>query len=150
MDKNAKVIEAKELFFKSYNCAQSTAVPFAEECGMEKDTMLKACSAFGGGVAGLKEVCGVVMGITMVVGLIENRIDTSDKEAKAEIKGIAQGLIKKFTDINKTINCGELLEDFEKNPLPAKEGEEYYAEKPCTKLVEDGVRILCDYIEAKQ
>lgn len=143
-DREKRIDQAKEYFLSGYNCTQSTALPFYDLVGIDKATLKKVASVFGGGVAGLKEVCGVITGITMVVGLNEGDIDVTDKELKDELKLITQDLISKFLEANDTINCGELLDDFEKNPISTDESSVYY-KKPCLKLVEDGARILCDY-----
>ncbi len=145
--KQEKLKRARELFRSKYNCAQSTAAPFAEECGVSEEQMLKVAAAFGGGVAGLKETCGVVTGMTMVVGMTEEKALSTTSEDKAAIKATGQQLIKQFTDQHDTTNCGKLLDYFEKNPIESDDP--VYADSPCTKLVEAGVEILYDYLSDK-
>lgn len=139
-DKQKRINEAAELFVSGYNCAQSTAAPFYDKTGLDKTTILKASSAFGGGVAKLKNVCGVVSGIALIFGLTQDR-ELSDSDTKAQFYKDAQSVISKFTEKNNTVICADLLDELEKNP-PA---EERYKEKSCLKLVEDGAAILCDY-----
>lgn len=139
-DRQKRIKEAADLFISGYNCAQSTAAPFCDKTELTKDTILKASSAFGGGVAKLKNVCGVVSGIALIFGLTQDR-ELSDKETKARFYNDAQSLISKFTEKNDTVVCAELLDNLEKNPPE----DERYKEKSCLKLVEDGAAILCDY-----
>jgi C_GCAxxG_C_C family probable redox protein len=143
-EKAKKIKAAKDAFMQGYNCAQSTALPFCSEVGIDEKTLLNVSVAFGGGVARLREVCGVVSGIAIIVGLKENR-DYSNPESKKDIYVIAQDLIKKFEAKNNTINCGELLEIFDKSPIPSERTDAYYQDRPCARLVEDGAEILCDY-----
>ena len=141
-EKDKKIQEAAEMFLSGYNCAQATAAPFADLVGMDSKTMIKASAAFGGGVSKLREVCGVVSGMMLIYGLSQDdNTDLSNKEVKGELYANGQVLVKKFSDMNDTINCGELLDEFEKNPP----SQERYKAKPCLKLVEDGAGILCDY-----
>lgn len=139
-DKQRRIKEAADLFILGYNCAQSTAAPFYDKTEVDKETILKASSAFGGGVAKLKNVCGVVSGIALIFGLTQDR-ELSDADTKAQFYKEAQSLISRFAEKNDTVICAELLDDLEKNP-PA---DERYREKSCLKLVEDGATILCDY-----
>ena len=141
-EKEKRIEEAGKMFLSGYNCAQATAAPFGDLVGMDEKTLIKASAAFGGGVSKLREVCGVVSGIMLIYGLSQDdSTDLSVKAEKAILYENGQVLIKKFSDMNKTINCGELLEVFEKDMMP----QERYKEKPCLKLVEDGAGILCDY-----
>ena len=141
-EKEKRVKSAADMFLSGYNCAQATAAPFADLVGMDEKMMIKASAAFGGGVSKLREVCGVVSGVMLVYGLSQDdSIDLSNKEVKGEMYATGQTLVAKFSDENGTINCGELLDDFEKNPS----SQEPYKAKPCLKLVEDGAGILCDY-----
>jgi C_GCAxxG_C_C family probable redox protein len=145
-ERERRVKDASDMFLSGFNCAQSTAAPFSDLVGMDSKTMIKASAAFGGGVSKLREVCGVVSGIMLVYGLSQDEnTDLSSKKEKAKLYENGQVLVKEFSDLNDTINCGELLEVFDKNPMPADRTDEYYKERPCLKLVEDGAQILCDY-----
>ena len=67
MDKGEK---AKQLFKQGYNCAQAVVCAFADECGLDEDTAYRIASSFGGGVARMREVCGAVIGMSMVAGML--------------------------------------------------------------------------------
>ena len=60
---------AKELFKKGYNCSQAVFAAFCDQTGLDFDTSLKIASSFGGGMGRLREVCGAVSGMLMVVAL---------------------------------------------------------------------------------
>lgn len=146
-DREKRISIASNMFVSGYNCAQSTAVPFYDLVGADETILIKASAAFGGGVARLREVCGVVSGMMIVFGLSQDDyIDFSIKEEKTKLYEDGQELIARFSALNNTVNCGELLEAFDKNPMPEGNTDEIYKEHPCLKLVQDGVNILCDYL----
>ena len=70
--------KAEELFLKGYNCAQAVAGAYAEEMGMDFDTVVKTVSSFGGGMGRLREVCGTVSGMFFVAGAIYGYQDPKD------------------------------------------------------------------------
>jgi len=59
---------AIELFKQGYNCAQSVFGAFSEDLGVDFKTAVKTSSSFGAGMGRLREVCGAVSGMFMVVG----------------------------------------------------------------------------------
>ena len=149
VNKSEKTQIAREYFLKGYNCSQSTAIPFCEEIGQDEKTVLMAMSGFGGGVARLREVCGAVSGITYICGMIDGEYNPSDLDDKERVYKLIQAQIMKFQEKHKTINCGELLKVFDKNPMPTKRTKEYYEDRPCLSLVEDAAGLIADYINQR-
>jgi C_GCAxxG_C_C family probable redox protein len=139
----------KELFIKGYNCSQSVFAAFCDETGMDLETALKLSSSFGGGMGRLREVCGAVTGIFMVVGMVYGYSDPEDSEAKAEHYELIQTLAAKFREENGSIICRELLElpEGPDSPVPEERTEAYYARRPCSELVEHAAEILEEYIQ---
>lgn len=78
-----KAERARELFLEGCNCAQAVFLAFAEE-KMDRDTALKIASGFGGGMAGMRNVCGAVNGMFMAYGLLCGPADPTDRAAKAK------------------------------------------------------------------
>lgn len=70
---------ARELFKQGYNCSQSVFAAFCDETGLDTETALKIASSFGGGMGRLREVCGAVTGMFMVVGMKYGYTDPSQK-----------------------------------------------------------------------
>jgi C_GCAxxG_C_C family probable redox protein len=143
---------AKELFSKGYNCSQSVFAAFCDETGLDMDTALKISSSFGGGMGRLREVCGAVSGMFMVVGMKYGYTDPSDKKAKTEHYKLIQDLAKQFEKENGSIVCRELLGLSVKADIPVPEDrtESYYKKRPCAELVENAARILDEYISSKE
>lgn len=143
---------AKELFIKGYNCSQSVFAAFCDETGLDMDTALKISSSFGGGMGRLREVCGAVSGMFMVVGMKYGYTDPFDKKAKTEHYKLIQDLAKQFEKENGSIICRELLGLSVKADIPVPEDrtESYYKKRPCAELVENAARILDEYISSKE
>ena len=143
---------ARELFKQGYNCSQSVFAAFCDETGLDINTALKIASSFGGGMGRLREVCGAVTGMFMVVGMKYGYKDASDKRAKTEHYRLIQDLAKQFEKENGSIICRELLGISKKhdNPIPEARNENYYKNRPCAELVEQAARILDGYIISKR
>jgi len=67
--------KANTLFKEGYNCAQAVVSAFSDELEIDKETVLRLTSSFGGGMGRLREVCGAVSGMFMVAGLLNGYID---------------------------------------------------------------------------
>lgn len=60
----------------------------------------------------LREVCGAVSGMFMVVGMKYGYTDPTDKSKKSEHYKLIQSLAKQFENKNKSITCRELFREF--------------------------------------
>ena len=74
---------ARANFLEGYNCAQAVLLAFAEDAGLEKNTALRLASSFGGGVGGMREMCGALSGACMAAGLLFGYDSPDAKEEKA-------------------------------------------------------------------
>ena len=116
---------AAEIFEQGHNCAQAVFAAFAEELGIDEELALKIASSFGGGISGTRETCGAITGMLMASGVGFGYIHPKGREEKNVLNEKLQSMMKEFTDVYKTVNCGELL----------KLGEEQKIEKPCVEYV---------------
>ena len=69
---------AKQNFMNGYNCSQAVLLAFCEDFGLEKETALKISEPFGGGMGRMREVCGTVTGMFMVIGLAMGNDNSKD------------------------------------------------------------------------
>ena len=141
--------ELGENYFSSgYNCAQSVVLAFSEEIGLPKDVLLKLSSTFGGGMGRLREVCGAVSGMFIVLGLLQGYTSPTDNVEKMEVYKKVQDLANEFKKINGTIICRELLGEVEAKttPTPEQRTAEYYKKRPCKLLVGDACEILGNWL----
>ena len=126
---------AEALFYEGYNCAQSVFGAISEEVGIDRETALRLSSSFGGGMGRLREVCGAVTGMVMVIGDLMGYDDPADAEAKKDLYALVQRMCREFEETEGSIVCRELLhlEKGEDLPEPAVRTEEYYRSRPCVK-----------------
>ena len=144
-------LKAKELFLNGYNCTQSVVGAFSDLLPTDFDTLIKLASPFGGGMGRLREVCGAVSGMFIVLGFLEGYDNSDDSEKKKELYASVQRLAKEFEEENGSYVCRELLGLSVKseNPEPQKRTNEYYKKRPCAELCEMAANILENYIENK-
>ena len=139
-------ILAAELFLQGYNCAQAVAVAFTDVTGMDKKEAAKLAAPFGGGMGRMREVCGAVSGMFMVLGVLYG-YDNSDAEStKKELYKQVQALAEKFREENGSIICREILKNPPSDPNPSPRTAEYYAKRPCARMVMTAARLMDEFI----
>ena len=141
-------IYAAELFLKGYNCAQSVMVAFCDVTGLEEDFAAKMASSFGGGMGRMREVCGAVSGMLMVAGLLYGYETPGDDVSKKEHYARVQELAGQFREEVGSIVCREILKNPPSDPNPTPRTDDFYAKRPCARMVKLAADILDRYIEA--
>lgn len=137
---------AAELFVKGYNCAQSVAVAFCDVTGLSEDFSAKMTSSFGGGMGRMREVCGAVSGMLMVLGLVYGYDTPGDDAAKRAQYQDVQHLAQVFREQCGSIICREILKNPPSYPTPSPRTAEYYRSRPCARMVASAAGILDQYI----
>lgn len=139
MTKKSKSEEARRLFKTGANCAQSVLGAYAAECGLNHEQAMRLGSSFGGGMGRLREVCGAVSGMFMVVGLKQGYSDLQSKPDKDRHYALIQKLAMEFKSRTQShsIICRELLGISKDPDSPVSEARtpEYYRKRPCAELV---------------
>lgn len=141
---------AKQNFLNGYNCSQSVLLAFCEDFGLEKETALKISEPFGGGMGRMREVCGTVTGMFMVLGLAMGNSDAKDGSTKKNVYKSVQELAEKFKQDNGSIICRELLGLQKANKesyVPSERTTEYYKKRPCPELCKYAADILEEYLK---
>ena len=138
---------AAELFLGGCNCAQAVVVAFSDVTGLNKDLAAKLSSSFGGGMGRMREVCGAVSGMLMVAGLLYGYDDPGEKDChKKAHYALVQELAGKFREETGSIICREILKTPPSDPNPTPRTAEFYAKRPCARMVMLAAKILDDYI----
>ena len=140
-------MKAAELFLNGYNCAQAVAVAFCDATGLEPDFAAKMASSFGGGMGRMREVCGAVSGMLMVLGLLYGYDTPGDDTGKKAQYQTIQALSAQFREQTGSIICREILKNPPSDPNPSPRTAEYYAKRPCARMVLTAASILDDYIK---
>ena len=86
---------AAELFLNGYNCAQAVAIAFCDVTGLDKDFTARMASSFGGGMGRMREVCGAVSGMFMVLGVLYGYDETTEDAQKKQLYKDVQALAEK-------------------------------------------------------
>ena len=139
-------ILAADLFLEGYNCAQAVAVAFCDLTGMDQKEAAKLAAPFGGGMGRMREVCGAVSGMFMVLGQLYGYDNSDDDAHKKELYKQVQQLAEKFRGENGSIICREILKNPPSDPTPSPRTSEYYAQRPCARMVALAVRTMEQYI----
>jgi len=141
-----RVTLAGDLFLEGYNCAQAVAVAFSDLTGMDKKTAAKLAAPFGGGMGRMREVCGAVSGMYMVLGLLYGYDNSDEDGKKKELYKQVQQLAEEFRRENGSIICREILKNPPSDPNPSPRTAEYYAKRPCARMVMTAARLMEAFI----
>ncbi len=130
-DKEAYLARARELraiVTPHYNCAQSVLLPFAEDLGMNEETVMRIGVHFGAGMK-MGSVCGAVTGGLMALGLAGLDDAKIANEFCRKIRNNHEGML----------DCKDLLK------ANAQQGGDKKAH--CDAMVYEAVEAVCQILE---
>ncbi len=110
-----------ELFAEGCNCSQAVVLACADYLDADRKTLINAAAPFGGGIGRMREVCGAVSGMVMVIGLKFDRDITKDKENKMQLYALEREAAEKFKEKTGSIICRELLASRPHGDVPNSE-----------------------------
>ena len=141
--------KAGELFLSGSNCAQAVIVAFSDVTGMDEKTSARISSAFGGGMGRMREVCGAVSGMLMVLSLLYGYEEPGENDCnKKRLYKEVQDLAGKFREEVGSIVCREILKNPPTDPNPTPRTADFYQKRPCARMVMTAARLLDEYIAA--
>lgn len=151
-----RVSHAVELFRQGYNCSQAVSLTFADLYGIPEPLMARLSASFGGGIGRMRETCGAACGMFLLAGLevpgTEETAPYPDAEAKKKNYEAVQHLASQFRATTGSLLCRELL-GLEKSsptpPTPEARTPQYYAKRPCSFMVETGVRTFIAFLKER-
>lgn len=141
---------AGEAFRRGYNCSQAVVVAFHDKLGMTEQEAAKIASSFGGGMGRLRETCGAVSGMLLTAGILYGYDTPGDDDAKREHYRLVQSLAGQFREEAGSIICREILGDPSSDPNPTPRTPEFYATRPCCRLVMLAAKILDEEISRRE
>lgn len=145
-----RVDRAVALFNSGFNCSQSVVAAFADIYGFTEDQALRMAASFGGGIGRMRETCGAACGMFLLAGLESGSTDPKDSEGKSNNYKMVQDLAAKFKAENGSLRCADLLgamKERRQTHVPEVRTEEYYAKRPCPRMVECAARLWADKLE---
>ena len=144
--------EAERLFLAGYSCCQSVAAAFYREVGLPQRQLLRLSCGHGGGVSRLREMCGAVSGMTLVISAVLQTDDVAP-DGKRIVYPEVRACIDRFEAENGSYLCRDLLglpAGHRDVPVPSERSTAYYASRPCAALIASAVRITYDWLAARQ
>ncbi len=150
MTKEERIAKAVALFKEGYNCSQSVVVAYADLYGFTREQALHMSASFGGGIGRMRETCGAACGMFLLAGLEKCAIEGKDREGKAANYALVQQLAEQFKAETGTLRCRDLLGLSSKTPVvstPEERTPQYYAKRPCVKMIELAATIWGNYLE---
>lgn len=140
----SRVEEAVRQFEAGLGCCQAVFTTYADLFGIDRETALKISGPLSAGIGRMREVCGVVSAMAMLTGLKQGFTDPSDEATKTA----AYEKVRTMSDRLKTqmgsIICKELLglDGREESAKPAERTAEYYATRPCSRMVAVAAKMI--------
>lgn len=142
--KKSRVEDAVRLFESGYNCCQSVFAAYAGLYGMDKDEALMLSSTLGAGVGRMREVCGTVLAMALLYGLIDGNADPEDQAKKEAVYQRVRDMSDEFARRNGSIICKELLgiPGREESAAPSIRTKEFYEKRPCAGFIRCAAEII--------
>lgn len=130
-----RVAEIKDKHTRGYNCAQIVLCSYAEELGIDEETLFRISEGFGAGMGGMMQTCGAVTAMFMALGLANSSGDLQACDTKPQTMKKVRELAAEFEQKNGSIVCRELKGNDTGKVL-----------RSCDGCIEDGIRILGEYL----
>ena len=135
--------KAARLFGDGCNCAQAVLCAYADVLGLDEELAAKLAFPFGGGMGRLREVCGAVSAMLMVLGLTEG-CDLAAAATPAMLDGYARvrALAGSDREAHGSILCRELLERIQQDPPQVPLKADGQPQRPCIVYVLGAVDLI--------
>ena len=130
-----RVAETQDKHTRGYNCAQIVLCSYAEELGIDEETLFRISEGFGAGMGGMMQTCGAVTAMFMALGLANSSGDLQACDTKPQTMKKVRELAAEFEKKNGSIVCRELKGIDTGKVL-----------RSCDGCIEDGIRILGEYL----
>ena len=130
-----RVAEIKDKHTRGYNCAQIVLCSYAEELGIDEETLFRISEGFGAGMGGMMQTCGAVTAMFMALGLANSSGNLQVCDTKPQTMKKVRELAAEFEKKNGSSVCRELKGIDTGKVL-----------RSCDGCIEDGIRILGEYL----
>ena len=112
------------------NCAQSVLCSFADECGVNEETLMKLSEGFGLGGGGMAGMCGALSGALMAVSTKYADGNIEAPKSKKTTYSVAKQICAEFEKECGAIICGDIKGQKSGKPLT-----------PCSRCIVIGVEL---------
>lgn len=140
---------AEKLFLEGYNCSQSVVLAFEDILPLGRSELLKISSSFGGGIGRLREVCGAVSGMSIIIGLLYGYDKPETGKVKTEHYSRIQTLAYSFEKEYGSVVCREILRLDVKHDSPeaSPRTPDFYKNRPCKEIIGKAAELIDEYIK---
>lgn len=144
VDVKARTEQAVAYFKEGYNCSQAVVLAYADLFPVDTETIKQLSAPLGGGMGRLREVCGAVSGMSLILGLEHPVTDPNDKAGKTACYEAVQRVALTFKEQMGSYICADLLKigRAPQKPTPDDRNADYYAKRPCAYCVAVAAEIL--------
>ena len=139
-------------FKEGYNCSQAIVLAFKDVLSVDANDLCKIASPFGGGISRMRETCGAVTGMVLVLGNLIGYDTPEMGEKKHELYKNTQELLKIFEKKYGSLTCRVLLNlsSQHDDPKPSPRDHSFFEKRPCPELIGGAAEILDNYIKEKK
>ena len=143
--------QAISYFKEGYNCTQAVVLCFKDILTIDANELLKIASPFGGGLSRMRETCGAVSGMVLVLGNLIGYSTPELGEKKHELYKNTQEILKIFEEKYGSLTCRVLLNLNNKHddPKPSVRDHSFFEKRPCPELIGGAAEILEDFLKRK-
>ena len=136
--------KAINYFKEGYNCSQSVVMAFRDVLTIDANELCRIASPFGGGISRMRETCGAVTGMVLVLGNLIGYDTPEMGEKKHELYQETQEILKIFENKYGSLTCRKLLNLDTKHddPKPSERDHSFFMNRPCPELIGGAVEIL--------
>lgn len=141
---------ALALFGAGHNCAQSVLMAYGDLLGLDEHQAGLVSAGFGGGMGRLRDNCGAFSAAVMLCGVMVGE-DGDDSERRVDVYRRVQAVHRAFAERWGSVNCADLLGKprVPEEPKPDVRTPDYYAKRPCAKIILSACRIIEDELAKK-
>ena len=95
---------------KRYNCSQTVLCLYCDLVGVDEKTAYRIAEGMGGGVGGMRGICGAFTALAMLAGLKNSDGLPGQGKTKASTYDLVQSLAKEFESRVGSLDCKTLME----------------------------------------
>ena len=139
-------------YFKDgYNCSQSVVLAFKDILTIGANELCKIAAPFGGGISRMRETCGAVTGMVLVLGNLIGYNTPEMGEKKHELYKNTQEILKIFENKYGSLTCRRLLNlnVVHDDPKPSNRDHSFFMNRPCPELIGGAAELLETFLKNK-
>ncbi len=138
-----------DYYRNGYSCGQAVLLAHGEPLGLPPALAQPIGATLGGGLGGLRQICGAFSALAVLAGLKNGHYDPADTAAKNKFYKFIQHLHNTFEAEMNGSRCHDILKQANCTPSPAAadRDEAYYALRPCERCLVIADELFDTYLK---